>query len=159
MPHKDHDPLRTHLLEVLGKGGAHVDFAKAVAGLDPKYYGMKLPHVPHSPWDLLEHMRIAQSDILAFTRDARHQSPPWPDGYWPTDPPTPARWTDSVKHFNSDRAAFIAIVKDPATDLLAPLPHGDGQTVAREAMLLADHTAYHLGQLIIVRRGLGAWED
>jgi uncharacterized damage-inducible protein DinB len=159
MAHKQTDPLRTHLLELLGKGGAHADFARAVADMDPKYFNKKIPGVPHSSWDLLEHMRIAQWDILAFTRDARHKSPTWPDGYWPTEPATPARWAKAVKTFNDDRAAFTTLVKDPATDLLARLPHGDGQTVAREAMLLADHTAYHLGQLIIVRRALGAWKD
>jgi uncharacterized damage-inducible protein DinB len=153
------NPLKDHLLELLGEGGAHIDFTHAIADLDPKYYNSKVPNVPHSPWDLLEHMRIAQADILAFTEDARHKSPKWPDEYWPTEAATPARWTKTVKSFNADRAAFIAIIKDPATDLLAPFPHGQGQTVAREAMLLADHTAYHLGQLTILRRALGAWTD
>jgi hypothetical protein len=161
MPKTESDPLRRHLLELLGKGGAHADFASAVADLEPRFYGKRLPHVPHSPWDLLEHLRIAQWDILEFTRDARHESPKWPDAYWPDKSvvPTAAHWSKSVSAFNDDRAAFIAIVEDPGTDLLAPLPHGDGQTVAREAMLLADHCGYHLGQLIIVRRGLGAWKD
>jgi uncharacterized damage-inducible protein DinB len=159
MSNPHHDPLRRHLLELLGGGSAHIGFDDAVAGLDPADYGKKLPNVPHSAWDLLEHMRIAQADILAFTRDARHKSPAWPDGYWPTQPATQQRWAKSVESFKADRATFLAIVEDPATDVLAPLPRGTGQTVAREAMLLVDHTAYHLGQLIILRRGLGAWKE
>ncbi len=151
--------LRTHLLELLGKGGAHADFASAVADLDAKHLNQKLPNVPHSAWGLVEHMRIAQADILAFSRDARHQSPKWPQGYWPTVEGTAAKWAESVTSFTADRAAFIAMIEDSDADLLAPFPHGKGQTLAREAMLLADHTAYHLGQLIIVRRGLGAWSE
>jgi hypothetical protein len=106
-------------------------------------------------------MRITQLDILEFTRDARHVSPNWPDGYWPADdaPPNREAWTASIAAFKKDRAAMIAIVEDEKNDLFAPLPHGQGQTIAREAMLLADHTAYHLGQLILLRRTLGAWKE
>jgi hypothetical protein len=155
------DRLREHLLELLGPGGAHVSFDKAVADLPAKLRGARPPNIPHSPWRLLEHMRIAQEDILRFTQDARHESPPWPEGYWPDGdaPPNAKAWDRTLKAYRADRKAMIGIVKDPATDLLAPLPHGTDQTVAREAMLLADHTAYHVGQLIIVRRALGAWEE
>jgi hypothetical protein len=155
------DKLREHLLELLGPGGAHVSFEKAIAGLPEKLRGAKPRGVPHSPWRLLEHLRIAQEDILKFTQDARHKSPPWPEGYWPDGdaPPDAKAWDRALRAYRADRKAMIEIVKDPATDLLAPLPHGTGQTVAREAMLLTDHTAYHVGQLIIVRRALGAWKD
>ncbi|HEX4125226.1 MAG TPA: DinB family protein [Tepidisphaeraceae bacterium] len=156
---KKHDPLREHLLELLGPGGAHADFDRAVGGLAAKFYNAKLPNVPHSPWDLLEHLRLAQRDILEFTKDPRHESPPWPEGYWPKKPATAKEWKKSIAAFKADRAAMLAIVTNPKTDLLAPLPHGQGQTVAREAMLLADHCGYHLGQLILLRRALGAWKD
>jgi hypothetical protein len=153
--------LRKHLLELLGKGAAHADYASAVANLARAKRGQKLPAVPHTPWRLVEHMRITQLDILEFTRDARHISPNWPDEYWPpTDaPPNAKAWAASIASFKKDRAKMIAIVKDEKNDLFAPLPHGQGQTIAREAMLLADHTAYHLGQLILLRRALGAWKD
>jgi hypothetical protein len=156
---KKHDPLREHLLELLGPGGAHADFDRAVSGLAAKFYNAKLANVPHSPWDMLEHLRIAQRDILEFTKDARHQSPPWPEGYWPKKPAGEKDWKKSVAAFKADRKKMIAILTNAKTDLLAPLPHGQGQTVAREAMLLADHCAYHLGQLILLRRALGAWKD
>jgi hypothetical protein len=153
------DPLREHLLELLGPGGAHADFDRAVGGLAPKFYNAKLANVPHSPWDMLEHLRIAQRDILEFTKDARHKSPSWPEGYWPKKPAAGKDWQNSVAAFNANRKAMIAIVSDAKTDLLAALPNGQGQTVAREAMLLADHCGYHIGQLILLRRGLGAWKN
>jgi hypothetical protein len=156
---KNHDPLREHLLELLGPGGAHADFDRAVGGLNPKFFNAKLANVPHSPWDMLEHLRIAQRDILEFTKDARHKSSPWPEGYWPKQPAKGSDWKKSIAAFKADRKAMIAIVADAKTDLLAALPHGQGQTVARETMLLADHCGYHLGQLIVLRRAVGAWED
>jgi hypothetical protein len=155
------DKLREHLLELLGKGSAHADYASTVANLPARKRGEKVPGAPHSAWRLVEHMRITQRDIMEFTRDARHVSPKWPDEYWPAGdaPPSAKAWNASIASFKKDRAAMIAIVKDAASDLLAPLPHGQGQTIAREAMLLADHTAYHVGQLILLRRALGAWKD
>jgi hypothetical protein len=156
---KQHDLLREHLLELLGPGGAHADFARAVGGLAPKFYNAKLANVPHSPWDMLEHLRIAQRDILEFTKDARHKSPPWPEGYWPKKPAKGKDWDKSVAAFKADRKKMLAIVADAKTDLLAPLAHGQGQSIAREAMLLTDHCGYHLGQLILLRRALGAWKD
>jgi hypothetical protein len=106
-------------------------------------------------------MRIAQWDILEFCRNPKHVSPDWPDGYWPPDdaPPDARAWDQSLQSFHRDRQAFEALIADPASDLLTPLPHGDGQTLTREALLIADHTAYHLGQLILLRRVLGAWKD
>ena len=153
--------LREQLIYLLKGGAAHLDFDKAIAGLPAELRGAKPPGVPHSPWRLLEHLRIAQRDILEFTRDPRHVSPPWPEGYWPAgDGPTDeAAWDKSVAAFRADLRAMQDIVADPAVDLFAPLPHGDGQTALREALLVADHNAYHLGQLVVVRRLLGAWEE
>jgi hypothetical protein len=153
--------LREHLLYLLRGGGAHLDFDKAVAGLPPELRGVRPAGLPHSPWRLLEHLRIAQWDILRFCLDPRHASPPFPDGYWPEGdaPPNPTAWDRSVESFRADLRAVQDLVADPATDLFAPLPHGQGQTVLREALLVADHNAYHLGQFVVVRRMLGAWSE
>jgi hypothetical protein len=153
--------LREHLLYLLRGGGAHLDFDRAVADLPPDLRGAKPAGLPFSPWRLLEHMRIAQWDILRFSVDPKHVSPPFPAGYWPPDdaPPDTAAWDRSVTAFRADLRAMQDLVADPATDLFTPLPHGEGQTVLREALLVADHNAYHLGQLVVVRRLLGAWSE
>jgi hypothetical protein len=153
--------IREHLLYLLDGGGAHLDFDKAVAGLPAELRGVRPPGVPHTPWRLVEHMRIAQWDILEFCRNPDHASPEWPDGYWPrTDgPPEGDAWDESIARFRSDLEGMCELVADPATDLYAPIPHGDGQTILREALLVADHNAYHLGQLVVVRRALGAWGE
>jgi DinB superfamily len=153
--------LREHLLYLLKGGGAHLDFDKAIAGLPAELRGAKPPGVPHTPWRLLEHLRIAQWDILEFTRNPRHVSPPWPEGYWLAGdaPPDDGAWDRSVAAFRADLRALQDLVADPATDLFTPLPHGEGQTALREALLVADHNAYHLGQLVVVRRLLGAWAE
>jgi hypothetical protein len=151
--------LREHLVDFLKQSAAHIDFAAAVAELPAELRGKKASGVPHSPWRIVEHMRIAQWDILEFSRDSRHVSPTFPAGYWPEGdaPPTPAAWDEAIAAFQADLQAMCVLVADPATDLFAPIPHGDGQTILREALLVADHNAYHLGQLIVVRRALGAW--
>ncbi len=153
--------LREHLAWLLDGGNAHAGFDATVAGLPARLHGTRPPNVPHTPWRLVEHMRIAQWDILEFCRNPRHVSPAWPDGYWPDGdgPPNEAAWKRSLKDFRADLAAIRALVTDPAADLLTPLPHGEGQTLLREALLVADHNAYHIGQLIVVRRALGAWKD
>src|SRR5947208_17128470 len=153
--------LRDQVLYLLRGGGAHLDFDKAVAGLPAELRGKKPAGVPHTPWRLLEHLRIAQWDILEFSRDPGHVSPPFPDGYWPQGdaPPDAAAWDRSVEAFRADLKAVQDLVADPSTDLFAPIPHGDGQTVLREALLVADHNAYHLGQLVVVRRLLGCWPE
>jgi hypothetical protein len=153
--------LREHLLYLLKGGGAHLDFDKAVAGLPAELRGAKPPGVPYTPWRLLEHLRIAQWDILEFTRNPRHVSPLWPEGYWPAGDALPddGAWDRSVAAFRADLRAMQDLVADPTTDLFAPLPHGEGQTPLREALLVADHNAYHLGQLVVVRRLLGAWPE
>ena len=156
-----HQSLREHLLYLLQGGGAHLHFDKAVADIPSEFRGRTVPPVPHSPWRLLEHLRIAQWDILEFSRNPRHVSPPWPDGYWPLGdaPPDDRAWDRAVDAFRTDLAAMCALVTDPATDLFSPIPHGEGQTILREALLVADHTAYHLGQLVVVRRLLGCWPE
>jgi hypothetical protein len=155
----DHS-LRKHIVDLLEGGSAHVNFEAAIVDLPIKLRGTLPESLPHSPWRLLEHMRIAQWDILEFSRNPYHASPKWPQGYWPEGdaPPDAAAWDQSVKAFRADLQAMKELVTNPATDLLTPIPHGKGQTILREALLVADHNAYHLGQLIIVRRLLGAWQ-
>ena len=153
--------LREHMVYLLKGGGAHLNFDKAIADLPAELRGAKSPRVPHTPWRLLEHMRIAQRDMLEFTRDPRHVSPPWPEGYWPSGdaPPDDGDRERSAAAFRANLRAMQGLAADPATDLCAPLPHGEGQTALREMLLVADHNAYHLGQLVVVRRLLGAWEE
>jgi DinB superfamily len=155
------ESLRKHLLELLDGGHAHLDFERAIAGLPVALRGAKPTGLPHSPWRLLEHMRIAQWDILRFSVDAAHVSPEFPAGYWPTGdaPPDAHAWDRSVAAFRADLQAMKDLVTEPEIDLFARIPHGQGQTVLREALLVADHNAYHLGQLVTVRRLLGAWRD
>jgi hypothetical protein len=153
--------LREHLLFLLKGGGAHLDFDSAVADLPPELGGARPPGFSHTPWRLVEHMRIAQWDILEFSRDASHVSPDFPGGYWPAGdaPPDESAWERSLAKFRTDLKEMQNLVADPAVDLFAEIPHGTGQTILREALLLADHNAYHLGQLVSIRRALGAWPD
>ena len=155
------DSLRKHLLDLLRGGSAHVEFDAAIAELPAKLRGVKPARLDLTAWRLLEHMRIAQWDILEFSRNSKHVSPEFPAGYWPqTDaPPSGAAWRKSVAAFRADLKAMLNLVEDAATDLFARIPWGDGQTILREAMLIADHNAYHLGQLVMLRRLLGAWKD
>ena len=156
-----HKVLREHLVYLLREGGAHVRFEAAIAALPVVLQRAKPPGVSHSPWQLLEHMRIAQWDILEFIRNPHHVSPKFPEGYWPEGgtPPDEGAWNRSVANFQGDQRALCDLVADTATDLLAPIPHGEGQTILREALLVADHNAYHLGQLVVVRHALGAWPE
>ncbi len=151
--------LREHLLELLRGGSAHAKFEDAIKDLPAKLRAAKPEKYPHSVWMLLEHMRIAQRDILEFSRNAKHESPKWPEGYWPKEeaPPSAAAWDDSVKSFRADLKAMQDLVANPRTDLFAKIPWGEGQTILREALLVADHNAYHLAQIVDVRRLLGAW--
>jgi hypothetical protein len=146
--------LRDQLVNLLGGGSAHVSFEKAVAGIPERLRGAKPPRAPHSPWQILEHLRIAQWDILEFSRNPKHVSPEWPSGYWPATeaPPGKLAWKKSVAAFRKDLEAMKKLVAKPSVDLYARIPHGDGQTILREALLVADHNAYHLGQLVLVRR-------
>ncbi len=150
--------LRDHLLNLLRGHGAHAEYEETIADFPVALAAGRVPGTPHTPWRLLEHLRIAQWDIVEFSRDAAHVSPEFPIGYWPEDsaPADPAAWERSVAAFRRDLQTMQQLVADPATDLLAPIPHGDGQTILREALLLADHNSYHLGQLMLIRRLLGA---
>ena len=152
--------LREHLVYLLGDGGAHAKFEDAIANFPAAACGKKVKRFPHTAWMLLEHLRLAQWDILEFSRNPKHVSPPWPDGYWPKTaaPPSEAAWTTSVRAFRKDLKAMQALVSSPKTDLFAKIPWGDGQTIWREAMLVADHNAYHVGQLVAVRKMLGEWK-
>jgi len=152
--------LRDHVLYLLKGGGAHLTFDQATANLPGDLRGATVEGVPHTAWRLLEHMRIAQWDILEFCTDANHVSPGFPDGYWPDSnaPPDSGAWEQSVEQFQADLQEMITLVANPDIDLLAPIPHGNGQTLLREGLLVADHNAYHLGQLVFLRRCLGAWE-
>ena len=153
--------LRDHLLYLLKGGGAHLNFDQAISGLPEHLRGAKIDDVPHTAWRLVEHMRICQWDILEFSRNPKHVSPEFPDGYWPESdsPPAAKAWDQSVKAFQSDLRSMMDLVANPDTDLFARIPHGDGQIILREALLVADHNAYHLGQLVFLRRCLGAWSD
>jgi hypothetical protein len=152
--------LRKHLVQLLEGDQAHVDFEKAIGGLPAAWRGVKPENLPFSAWRLLEHLRIAQWDIVEFSMNPKHESPKWPEGYWPEGdaPPSDAAWKKSVKQWRKDLERMKDLVNDSETDLHAAIPGGDGQTVLREAMLVADHNAYHLGELIILRRLLGAWK-
>jgi hypothetical protein len=156
---QDHS-LRQHLLELLQGGSAHARFDDVIKQVPAKLYGAKAPGLPHSPWMLLEHLRIAQSDILEFCRKAKHRSPNWPEGYWPKSaaPASAGEWTQSIKNFRKDLKAMQTLVSNSKTDLYKQIPWGDGQTILREALLMADHNAYHIAQLVDVLRILGAWE-
>jgi len=150
--------LREHLLYLLRGGGAHVDFEAAVADFPVESVHQKIEHLPYTAWAVLEHMRIAQLDILEFSRNAAHVSPKWPEGYWPAgDSMADAEaWEKSVEGFRADLKQMEELVANPATDLFAPIAHGEGQTVLREALLVADHNAYHLGVLVTMKRLLEA---
>ena len=151
--------LREHLVNLLDMKGAHVDFRRAVPDVSFEAQGRTIEGVPASAWEQLEHMRIAQWDILEFSRDASHQSPKFPDGYWPPSqqPPTADSWVESVRAFEADLEEMKELVRDPDQDLFKPFPWGNGQTLLREALLVADHNAYHLGQMVMLLRALGCW--
>lgn len=162
MAEKEKDQaLREHLLYLLSGGGAHLGFDEVIADWPAKLRGAKPPGAQHTGWQLLEHMRIAQWDILDFTRNPNYKELKFPDDYWPSSaaPPDGAAWEGSVAAFHRDLAEMQKLVADPGTDLYARIPWGDGQTVLREALLVAAHNAYHLGQIVLLRRLLGEWEE
>ena len=159
MANKSDAALREHLVNLLTVGNAHATFDDAVKDMPAELRGKTPKGAGHSPWELLEHLRLAQWDILEFSRNAKHESPKWPEGYWPnTKAPADGKaWDKSVRAFRKDLKEMCELVKDEKTDLFAKIPHGNGQTVLREALLTADHNSYHVGQLVLVRRMLGAW--
>jgi hypothetical protein len=154
----DHAALRRHALELLAGGHAHVTFDAALAGLPAELRNRTPKSVPHSAWRLVEHMRLAQADILEFSVNPSYVAPPFPEGYWPKEEATDASWRKSVRQFRQDLEAMKKLVANPATDLFARIPWGEGQTILREALAAADHNAYHIGEIVILRRILGAWK-
>ena len=152
--------LREHVAKLLAWGDAHADFDRAVRDLAPELRGRRPEGLPYSPWELLEHLRLAQHDILDFTVNPDYAELRWPEDYWPAspEPPSATAWDESVALVRADVAALQAIAADTRVDLLAKIPHGEGRTYLRELLLAADHNAYHVGQLVLVRRLLGAWE-
>ena len=152
--------LRDHLLEVLRGGQAHVSLDDALNSFPPELAGIRPDGAPHSAWELLEHMRIALEDIVRFSQSGDYQSPPWPKGYWPSSPAPKdeGEWQNCVRRIRESMAAFEGLLNDPERHLFRKFPWGEGQTLLREALLIADHNAYHLGQLVLVRRLLGSWE-
>lgn len=155
----DNESLRKQLVEMLKGGHAHATFDQLVGGFPVDRAGVRPEGMAHSAWELLEHIRIAQYDILEFSRSAHYSSPKWPEGYWPSSPAPKDRtdWDKSVRAFHHDLEEFNRLLMDPKQDLDRAFPWGDGQTLLREAILIIDHNAYHLGQLLDVRRALGAW--
>jgi len=151
----EHDnSLRDHLIYLLRDGGAHISFDDFIADFPPELCEHKVENVPYTAWQVLEHMRIAQWDILEFCRDSSHVSPRFPKGYWPRPDElgNAELWNETVEKFRSDLKQMSKLVADPSTDLFAKIPHGDGQTILREALLVADHNAYHLGALAVMGR-------
>ena len=153
------ESLRSHLVRLLTWHDAHVDFAAAVQGIPAALRGSRPAGLPYSPWELLEHLRITQRDILDFCRDPAYSEPKWPDEYWPatSEPPTAEAWDRSVSGFEEDLQEIMRLAEDATIDLFGAVPQGTGQTYLRELLLVADHNAYHLGELVAVRRLLNAW--
>ncbi len=155
----DDTVLRAQLLALLDGQNAHINFDNAVADFPMTAINRHPPNVPYTPWHLLEHIRIAQWDILEFVRNPDHVSPEWPKGYWPAPDALASEedWQATVAQIRADLDAVKALVADPATDLTAELPHAPGYTVLREALLVADHNAYHIGEFAILRQVMGTW--
>jgi hypothetical protein len=150
------DPVREQVLYLLRGGGAHITFDDVISDFPARLRGVKPPGAPHTAWQLVEHMRIAQWDILDFSVNPKYAAKAWPANYWPKTekPPSPAAWKASIGAIKKDLSAVVKLVENPKTDLYAKIPHGDGQNILREALLIADHNAYHLGQLMLLKRML-----
>ncbi|MCK8494990.1 DinB family protein [Spirosoma sp. RP8] len=155
------DALRKQLITLLRKSEAHQSFDDAIKNLPTDLRGVKPDNLPYSIWQLVDHIRIAQWDILEFSRDPNHQSPDWPEGYWTKElqPSDEAAWERALNQIRQDRDAFIDLLNDPERDLYEPFAYGQGQNLLREALLIADHSAYHVGEIIIIRRLLNAWQS
>lgn len=154
------DVVRQQLLQLLRGGNAHMTFEQAIEGFPLASINARPPNAPYTPWALLEHVRIAQWDILEFVRNPDHVSPEWPVGYWPPEGEVtdPAKWEATIEAFRADMRDLEAVVQDPITDLYADLPHAKGYTILREILLVADHNAYHIGEFAILRQVMGSWE-
>ncbi len=156
---KQHDSLIDELTKLLQGGSAHVSLKDALKGLPTEMRGVVTNDLPYSIWQILEHIRIAQWDMVEFSKDGSHESPKWPDGYWPKQsaPASDAAWRKSIKQIESDLDGFIDLLKN--ADIYKPIPHGDGQSILREAMQIADHNAYHIAEIVVIRRLLGTWKS
>ena len=153
------EAVRMHLERLLSWGDAHMTLDQAVAEFPTEYMNAFPPNVPNTPWHLLEHIRRAQLDILEFIRDPSYVSPPWPEGYWPAreERADEAAWKRTIDLIHKDQRALKSLATDPKTDLYSPIAHGDGQTILRELLLVADHNAYHIGEFAILRQVMGSW--
>ena len=151
--------LRDQLLALLRGGMAHMTFDEAIADFPPERMNERPPHIPYTPWHILEHLRITQWDILDFMRNPGYQELRWPDDYWPAPDATTdaAGWARTIAAFEADFAAICAIADDQQTDLYARIPWGDGQTILRELLLVADHNSHHLGEFAILRQVMQTW--
>lgn len=154
----EHDILITELIKLLNGGSAHASLDDALDNLPAKLRGIKLDNLPYSIWQLVEHIRIAQWDMMEFSRDEKHESPQWPEGYWVKDPAPKddAEWESSLKQIKDERDEFIRLLK--SGDIYRAIPHGDGQSILREALQIADHNAYHTAEIIVIRRLLVDWK-
>jgi hypothetical protein len=154
----NHKTLISELSKLLSGGTAHASFHDAIKGLNPKLRGVKPDNMPYSIWQLVEHIRIAQWDMLQFSKDANHKSPKWPDDYWPkeNEPEDDDAWKGSLTQIDNDLDEFIELLEH--SNIYQSLEHGDGQTILREALQMADHNSYHIGEVIAIRRILGDWK-
>jgi hypothetical protein len=155
------DFVIANLSDLLNKGNAHVSLDEALQGIAFDLLGKKLPGLPYTLWQLADHIRITQWDIVEFSRDAKHLSPKWPEGYWPSKikPASQVVWEKCVEQIKSDRASFIELLSNAGDDIYKPFDHGDGQSLFKEALVLADHNSYHTGQIIVLRRMLNDWSQ
>ena len=154
------DELRAQLVDLLLRGNAHMSFSDAVEGFPLAKINDKFPHSEYSAWGLLEHMRLAQNDILDFSTNPQYQDKAWPEGYWP-DPKmvaSAADWRRTLELFYQDQQALVDLVNDPQTDLFVKFPHGSGQNILKEILVVADHNAYHIGEFAILRQVMGTWK-
>jgi hypothetical protein len=157
---KQDQALRNQLTRLMRGGQAFTPPGELLAGITAREAGKAVPGLPYTLWQLIEHLRITLYDILEFSRDPAYQSPEWPEGYWPAEaaPASPAELEKSIQTISAGLEAMIRLVQDPARDLFEPFGHGQGQNLLREAMLVAEHNAYHLGQIVVLRRLLGTWK-
>ncbi len=151
------DTIRKHLLTSLQGRNAHLSFEQTIKDFPDNYYNKKISGIQYSCWDLLEHLRIAQWDILDFIMNPEYQSKSWPDNYWPKGKGDAEKWKNSVKNFLDDRKEIETMLEDSAVDLYSPIPHAPDYTIFREIVIVIDHNSYHTGQLLLLRRALGIW--
>jgi len=159
MKNKNRDAIVNALMGLLTNGHAHIPFERAIQNIPPGYRGVLAEGLPYSIWQLIVHIRIMQWDILEFAKQAKHKSPAWPDGFWPEGPGSPGEmdWTYSLSQIRRDKQEMIALLQDPKNNIFEPFPYDKSHSLVTEALLIADHTSYHTGQIIAIRRNLGIW--